>query len=156
MSKVARKTKVYGAVDQRLHHQKDIGRPRPTDGRGHGYEPFITNLELMPERTEESFRLLALNLGGLGRRIPNVDALADLGRGVWHHSDDRGVAKPFAQRLGRRPRDDRDQQLVVANLAAELRQDAGHDLWLDAQDHDVALGGSRGIIGSHVNGVLLA
>src|SRR5919201_2512667 len=98
MSQVTRKTKVYRAVNQRLHHQKDIGRPRPTDGRGHGHEPFITNLELMPEGAEESFCLLPLNLRGLGSRVPDVDALADLGRGVWHHPDDGRVAEPFAQR----------------------------------------------------------
>ena len=99
--------------------------------------------------------LFALKLGCLGGRVPDIDALADLRRRVWHHPNDGRLVEAFSQSLRRRPGDDGNQQLVGTELPAELVQHSGHHLWLDAEHDDVSLCGSLGIVGGHLDAVFL-
>src|SRR2546421_7805976 len=97
-----------------------------------------------------------MRLGCLRGRIPDVDALADLGRRVGHDADERAVVETVAQRRGRGAGDDRDHQLLGRQGAAKFLKHTRHHLGFDAEHHDLTAARRLGIVGRHVDPVLLA
>ena len=78
--------------------------------------------------------------GGLGRLRgggPDAHALAYLGGGVGHDTDDGGVVEAGHKRVHGRARDDRDDRLAGADVALEGGQDVGQALGLDGKEHEV-------------------
>ena len=141
---MAREAEVDGRVDQRLHHEEDVGRAGPGDRGRHGDEALVVDLDLVAEGREQRAGLLALRLGGLRGRVPDGHALAELGRRVGHAPDDLAVAEMAHQRPGRRAREDADHELARPQPTSDLAPDPAQHLGLDPEQHDVgALDRSR-------------
>ena len=137
---VPREAEVDGRVDERLHDQEDVGRAGPGDRGGHRHELLVVDLELGAERLEERARLGPLLGGRLRGGVPDRHPATEPGRRVGHAPDDPAVAQVALE--GRRggPGDDRQDELVVAQVAADLAADPVEHLGLDREQDDVGAG----------------
>ena len=145
-----------GAVDQRLHHQENVGRTGAADRGRHGDEAFIGHLQLVAERAQQCLGLLAMRRRRLWCRVPDVHALPDLRRRVRHHAHQRRVVEALTERLRGCPGDDRDHQLLGCEALPNFVEDPGHHLGLDPQHDGVATSGRLGVVARHMDPVFFA
>ena len=117
---VAREAEVDGRVDERLHDEEHVGRAGAADRGGHGDQLLVVDLELGAEGPEQRRRLLALVLGGLGRRVPDGHAFAQLRRRVGHAADDLVVAEDAGQGRRRGAGEHAQDQLPASQVRPDL------------------------------------
>ena len=142
---------MHSGVDQRLHQQEDIGRSAATDGGRPVEKPFVSNVELLPERTQNSARLLPL---GVRHRVgsgPDGHPFTDLCRGVGHRPDDRRVPQARGDRRDTSARHNRHHQGRRTQDAIEIGTDRREDLGLDRQHHDAGFTDGGAIVPCRVD-----
>jgi hypothetical protein len=128
---------MHAGVDERLHQQEHVRRSRAGERGRHIDHALVLDLDLLAERAEDRLRAVALVAVDARRGAPGGDAHADLRRRVGHRAHDRRVVEALAQHGERRARDDRQHELIGAQLSAQLAEHRGEDLWLHGQHHDV-------------------
>ena len=119
----------------------------PGHGRRHRHEPLVVDLELGPEGAQDRARLGALLGGRLGRRVPDRHPAAEPGRRVRHAPHDPAMAEEPLERGGRGAGDDRQDELLVAEVGLELAPDPGEHLGLDREQDDIGPGDRLDVAG---------
>ena len=130
---VAREAEVDGGVDQRLHHQEDVGRPGARHRGGHRHHLLVVDLDLVAERSEQRGGLGALLGRRLRRGVPHGHPAAEAGRRVGHAPDDLVVAEDAGQGRGRRAGQHAQDELAARQVRADLAADLGQHLGLDPE-----------------------
>ena len=133
---VAREAQVHGGIDERFHDQEHVGRACAADGRGHGHELLVLDLELAPRLPQERARLVALLAVTSGVAYQTVMPLPSCA-GVLGMLRTIGDGEHVAQRGRGGAGEDADDQLPVAHRRRQLAADAHQHLRLDAQHDDV-------------------
>ena len=143
---VAREAEVDRRVDQRLHHQEDVGRAGARDRGGHRDEPLVVDLDLRAERARGASPACSRCVrGGLGRRVPDGHAAPELGGRVGHAPDHLAMAEVADQRARRRAGEDADHELARLESTSNLAPDPGQHLGLDREQDDVGALDRRGV-----------
>ena len=90
---VTREAEMDGRIDQRFHHEEDVGGAGPGHGRGPRHELLVVHFQLRTKRPEQGSGLGTLLLGRLRRGVPDRHPLAEAGGRVGHAPDDLVVAE---------------------------------------------------------------
>ncbi len=128
---------MHPGIDQCLHEHEDVGRACAAEGSGHVEIPLVADEQFHAQRAENGLGLAALVGRHLRRGRPDSHALADLGRGVGHGPDDGGVGHAVGQLTDGRTGQNRQQQVLPPQVAADTGHNLGQVLRLDRQDDDL-------------------
>ncbi len=149
---VARQAKFFAGVDHRFHQVEEVGRATAGD-RGDGVDQlFLIQPDTDADRVEDAFGLLTLLVADRGVGIQAADALAAQRRRIGHAADDGGTgAEPVFQAAAGDAGGDGNDQLAGLAAARQGAADVLHDLRLDRQQQDVALGCQHRVIGGRAD-----
>ncbi len=148
---VARKTEMNRRVNQCFEHEKSVRRSRATDCRRHVEIFFFVHEHLFAQCLKNRAGLLALLFAHLRRGSPDRHPRADLRGRVRHRAYDRVVTSSTGKCRDTSARENRNQQLIVAQISLQLRQNARQHLRLDAQHDDLARARGVPIVGGRVD-----
>jgi hypothetical protein len=84
---------------------------------------------------------------------PDGDALANLRRGVGHGAHNGRMGRAVGQLFDGHPGQNRQQQILAAQMAANLRQHVRQRLRLDRQDDDLPVFGRFAVVFGDVDAV---